>query len=288
MKIRLLIDCRLIFLYNYIEMSRKFYLTEEKLRTIVQEELGVALKVKEIGTEIYNRIKLEQNNGDVKVDDNSNLHFIYQDNYKNGYSKNDNTVYISKGFNNNDRELKNTIFHEVEHYWQTKNANKNFGEDNVYQVCVNGFDDDYYYYSCFCKAYYYCKKFEIDARCNGVYGEYRWKPKYKGNFEDFLKENELGQYLIILSRIKKLANTLDYNDDKVKFSIDRFIKNTGLKIDNFRKWFQNTSNNAYEYLYRQAVRIFTNITTLNEDLDIENLNTLDRKVIETNNINKKY
>lgn len=97
-------------MYNYVEMSRNFYLTENQLRYIIEEELGVALKVKEIGTEIFNRIKVGQVNGNVKVDDNGNedtLYFIYQDNSKNCYSKNNNTVYISSGFNNNDRELRN-------------------------------------------------------------------------------------------------------------------------------------------------------------------------------------
>ena len=145
-------------------MAKNFILTEEQIRYIISEELGIAKEVVNLTNTIETKIvQLMSNNIDrdvftVKTElSELTVDYLFKvfkslDEYydwynvtrrKNGYSYTENTIYLTVlkvGNYINNEDLVDTIQHECSHYWECKSSGKNIGS-NKYQSIIRGIEN---------------------------------------------------------------------------------------------------------------------------------------------------
>jgi hypothetical protein len=220
---------------------KKIFITEHQFNTLLNEELGIAKNVIAISDNIEKIVfpfldsdemkHSEQILDDLKLvlskhyfndmDDFSDLYYKNPEPFKNGYSKNDKTIYLPfitiDGILSVDN-IENTIQHEVEHYWQCKNK-KTPLSTNHYQELVSLIDNNNPYISTIAEIIFLSKKFEMDAEINGAFAELKTKTNIK-TINDVLKNTELGKLYENLKSKKTAINSWNYDSYIVKYSLN--------------------------------------------------------------------
>ena len=225
----------------YNKKMKRIIITEEQFNTLLNEELGIAKNVVIISDKIEKIVYPFLNSNELNhseqvlndlnlvlskhyfnnINEYSNSYYDNPENFKNGFSKDDNTIYLQ--FIIIDDALcidnkENTIQHEVEHYWQCKNK-KTPISTNHYQEIVKLIDNNNPYISTIAEIIFLSKKFEIDAEINGVFAELKTKDTIKTN-SDVLDNTEMGKLYEKLKNIKISINSWDYNSYIVKYSLN--------------------------------------------------------------------
>lgn len=263
-------------------MSKKIYITEAQLKNFITEKLGIAKKVVEISNEIEKHVYtfLDSNSAtkDIDIYDDLKLSLkklfyttieeFYSDYdkdntvYKNGYSFDDKTIYLTYVIINNvlsvGDNFENTIQHEVEHYWQCKQKGGTLSSPH-YQEITSLSSNDNPYISTITKLLYYSKKFEIDAQVNGAYAQIKNTNIVK-SIEDVFNYTELGKVKLLLMDIKNAIQSWDYNSYIVAqalntININKKIKNKKSKPFT-KKRLVSIANKTIGYLYSKTVKMF--------------------------------
>lgn len=252
---------------------KRIIITEEQFNTLLNEELGIAKNVVIISDRIekivypfLNSNKLnhsEQVLNDLKlvlskhyfnnIDEYNNSYYDNPENFKNGFSKDDNTIYLQFIIIDDALcidNIENTIQHEVEHYWQCKNK-KTPISTNHYQELVKLIDNNNPYISTIAEIIFLSKKFEIDAEINGAFAELKTKDKIK-TISDVLDNTEVGKLYEKLKNIKISINSWDYNSYIVKYSFN--IINLNKQVRGERK--KNITKNYLNKLLDNTIEYF--------------------------------
>ena len=286
-------------------MSKKIYITEQQLKNLITEKLGIAKKVVEISNQIekyvYSFLDCEDINQNIEICEDLKLSLkklfyatikeFYSDYekdktvYKNGYSYNDKTIYLTYVTINNvlsiGDNIENTIQHEVEHYWQCKQKGGSLSSPH-YQEITTLSSNDNPYISTIAKLLYYSKHFEIDAQVNGAYAQIKNTNIVK-SIDDVFNYTELGKVKSILTDIKKSVQSWNYNSYVVAQALN--IININKKIKNInskpftKKRLVSIANKTIDYLYVKTVKMFA--------LYIENEKFKKLKTLKTNFENGK-
>lgn len=234
-------------------------ITEERLDEIINEEMGIASEVEKTSDAIYNFIKL----GITEFPLNNNFKVVYSENVPyNGFSKEENTLYLKNDKSNSDTDLKNAIYHEVEHMWQIINKNGPLS-NNIYQTATLGAIHETGDYQAICQAYYFSRRFEIDAFCNGIYGEERESPFY-GSYEEFISQTNFK------GLFKKYQELLDYfsnnklDDNLFAKSWKLFLFRTKQDANKGPKQIIKWLESGYDYLKRKSARIYNLVISGNK------------------------
>lgn len=244
-------------------------INENKLRDIISESLGIAAKVITMTNEIEDNIISLYDSSDNNTNINETFYVgdlrvffrhYYVDNdyelndyeYVNGYSYSNNTLYLTyssvKGEDLNLEYLIDTIQHEVEHYWQCKNAKKDF-HTSKYQAIVDGRDSRNIFLSNICLLFYFNNRFELDAWVNGSYNLLR-KLNLK-TYKEYIEQTELKTLFETLENIEKSIKTI--NEKSQNFLM---AKNYIKKYNIFKKEFSKENlllllNRIEDYLYKK-------------------------------------
>jgi len=273
-------------------MSKKIIVNEkqyQKLLDLIKEELGISDEVKRITHEIEKKFNdevgemTENKHGiffvdDLKVEwklllfDNienfSTWYSINSEEYKNGYSTSENTMYltvIAIGDEYNISDTLDTIQHEVEHYYQTKMKKGSLSTEK-YQLAVQYFQSNNQYLSNFSKLIYFSKRFEIDAYVNDAYNSVRYKRV--NSYEDFIEKTELNNVLKTLTTIKKFFNNAPFNTPNF-LTMEKFIKENEFIIFNDEKELREKLNDiiekSYDYFLRKTAKVWVKIRKENEE-----------------------
>ena len=157
---------------------KRIFITEQQFNTLLNEELGIAKNVIAISDNIEKIVFPFLDSDEMKL---SESYYKNPEPFKNGYSKDDKTIYLPfitiDGILSVDN-IENTIQHEVEHYWQCKNK-KTPLSTNHYQELVSLIDNNNPYISTIAEIIFLSKKFEIDAEINGAFAELKTKTNIK-------------------------------------------------------------------------------------------------------------
>lgn len=287
-------------------MSKKIYITEQQFRQLLNEKLGIAKHVVEISTQIekyvYEFLDENINNKLFTINDELNVNLkklfynsiedFYSDYekdttiYKNGYSFNDKTIYLTFLIINNvlsyNDNIENTIQHEVEHYYQCVNSGKSFSTPQ-YQEISTLMTSSNPYISVISKLLYYSKKFEIDAQINGAYNEIKNNHNIISP-DDIFKTTELGLLKKILFDIKTAIESWNYESYSVLYALNTIninekIRNNKNKPYNKKK-LVNIINNTIDYFFRKCAKL---MSLHIENIKEKNLNNI-KKDLNNNNI----
>ena len=280
-------------------MSKIVILNEEqykKLQHFLKEEMGIANEVNRISAEIENKLLQEidilddDKEGVFHVDElkvkwklfildkNINFNDWYLQNYNeyiNGYSYDENTLYITILKINNSidmMEIRDSIQHEVEHYYQTKNNKGTFSTDK-YQKAIDNFDSNNLYLSYFSKLIYFSKKFEIDAYVNGAYNAIK-HTKIK-SYEEFLEKTNLGKLQELLMDISEVFQNLRLNTLEFYTLKDFIIKNKFISFSDdkkLKKRLIKLSQDSYDYFLKKTARAWVLIDRKNKNEAISVIN----------------
>ena len=190
-------------------MIKKIIVTENQFNIIITEALGIAKVVsdaskllkKELNQHLQEKNEGEFNFLDIKViykiysfnteEDFYNWYDVNYKKYINGYSFNDKTLYLTFiKINNilNIDMLDDTIQHELEHYYQTKMAGKDFSSEkygNAFEN-LNHYNDYIKYISL---IEYFSNHIEVDAFINGAYNSV--KSLKLNDYNDFIENTDL-------------------------------------------------------------------------------------------------
>ena len=252
-------------------------MTESQLRYIINEELGIANKVREISNELWTKYRKRELSGTL----NCGLDYeIVFDNSINGsigsYSNEENKIVVKiNPYYSENEDIYNSIFHEIEHYWQTKNANKSFGNNATYQMAYKILASDGsinlekdktlqiqpdidFDIRMICKIYYFTRKFEIDAYCNGIYGEFQGKKYYK-TINDFMREDCVYGIINEYKTLTTYANNFTTTNKTQNKALNFFVNNIAKLGNKPEKLIKSTTINAYNYLMYKLPRIYTKI-----------------------------
>lgn len=233
----------------------------DRAKAILQEEMGIAKQVVAYSNEIFDKIKKGEasfvlDNGVIV--EYGNIEGLC------GYSKDNNTLYISKDESATDFLLKSQISHEVEHMWQVMNKRGGLST-SPYQVAIDGIKRGYGSYQAICLLYYYSRKFEIDAFCNGVYASEYGADCYE-TFEEFVKNTELGQ---IFSRYQYLQNyfsDIEFEEPEFKWSWNTFCTKSNIKPKGEPKAIiLKLLLKGYDYLLKKSARIYSMLISENRN-----------------------
>lgn len=267
-------------------MSKKVIITEEQFKHLINEELGIVNNVVKITKLIQNEVfkaldkgkDITFNINDLKVvfkiHNINSIEELYEKygsgEIKDGYSYNENAVYISYiNFKDFDRyeqiiSLKNTIQHEVEHYWQCKNANKSF-VTKQYNNITNGLYNDNPIISTICKILYYAKHIEIDANVNGAYNEL--ENLNITTYDEFIEKTTLSK---LFNVFKENGNALrNWNINSFYFfdAVNYIKKNRIIGFETPEQLLDKLYNiflESKEYLIRKCARAYTLYVKNNE------------------------
>ena len=267
-------------------MGKKIFFTENQLKEILNEELGIAKLVSDYSRELkyilYNHIN-SSNEGEFDFKDIKIIYKVYNfnteeeyfdwiynntDNIINGYSFNNKTLYLTilKIKDNFDvRALDETIQHELEHYYQTKMAGKDFSSEkyqNLYKYI-----DDYNDYIKYISLIEYFNNIEIDAFINGAYNSVK-ELKVK-NYNDFIENTDLK---IIKNTFNDaynfFANCLfsgPFFIEMINFiNRNKLYKNSD-NLKSLRKNILNKIEEKYNYFIRKTSRTYALIIKENND-----------------------
>lgn len=198
-------------------MGKRIYLTETQFKNVLLEELSIADKVIKISKEILNTvlIKSEKSKGfnfkissgleiDVKIYSFSNnkefSNWIENGGVKHlysGFSYNENKIYLTAIEINGELDvstIENTIFHEVEHYFQSTKKRSTLYVSG-YDKIIDGMKNFNPIISTTCKILYYTKKSEIDAIINGFYSDIENFDLGRDSFKTIFEKTEIFKIL---------------------------------------------------------------------------------------------
>ena len=181
-------------------------LTEERIKEIIKEELGIAAEVSEVSNEIYTQIvddisKQESEKTDIcfitsgSITSNINnirvfVNYTYRNFFDKEFLENIDIDMITAGSSMfksqkfilcivdlygisgtiNKMEALNTIQHEVEHIYQEIKSNKRIpGNDNLYNKMRSDLEYGDINHQKVGKIFYLCLKSEQEAFINGIY-----------------------------------------------------------------------------------------------------------------------
>lgn len=290
-------------------MSKKIYITEQQFKNLITEKLGIAKKVVEISNQIekyvYSFLDCEDINQNIEICEDLKLslkklfyatieefYSEYENNnsiYKNGYSFNEKTIYLTFIVINNilniGDNIENTIQHEVEHYWQCKQKGGTLSSKH-YQEITSLVNSDNYYISTIAKLLYYSKNFEIDAQINGAYNEIKNRDDIN-DIDDVFKSTELGAIKMILTNIKNTVQSWDYNQYSVAHALNFINVNEKIrkrKCKPFtKKRLVNIVEKTIDYFYRKIAKMFTLYVENKKMKKVNNLknNIENDKIIKT-------
>lgn len=258
---------------------KKILITEEQLNMVLQEELGIAREVTKLCMDLkqilYNKIE-EAPEGEFNFLDIKVKYHVYSFNseqdfwnwfqvepslYINGYSYKDKLLIltiININGNYNVSMLNDTIQHELEHYYQTKNAKKSFVSSS-YKNAFNKMDDYNLYIKWIYNLEYYSKKFEIDAIVNGAYAVA--KDKELSDFNAFIEETELKDVKEKLYNIFDFFNNIKFDglfyNEMIGFILTNDLYKNCKDVSKLRKCILNKCQNAYDYFIRKSSRAYT-------------------------------
>ncbi|MBR6516922.1 MAG: hypothetical protein IKT40_08830 [Bacilli bacterium] len=283
-------------------------MTEEQVKLILAEELGIAKKVVNLTQEIQNNIFDSLNNNitnDNFLVDSNNLTISWKviefnneselyswldnniDQYINGYSKEKQTIYLTMLSINQTIDidnLKDTIQHEVHHYYQESKKPKNKNQE-AYNEVIKNFNAINPYLMHFARLMYFNNKFEIEAYVNGAYNVSINKDIE--SFDDFINSTDLKRIKEILNDGYNFFKNCDFNSYSfasllVFIKKYNFIKNNGdLKMlrDNILKLY----NNLYQYFIKKASRAYALIIKEKEKYKLD----FEKEKIKNLNFNTK-
>ena len=267
-------------------MGKKIIITEKQFQKILSEELGIADKVVCISKIIEKKIftSIEQNHSITfkandlnivfKIHNFNTIEELYKKYSSNeildGYSYSENTLYLSyiklNGYPKYEQmdAIKSTIQHEVEHYWQSKNAKKSLSTTQ-YQHIVNGLYSNNLIISTICKIIYYSKHIEIDAHVNGAYNQS--KEKNILSFDEFIEKTDLFQLFKTFKENEKSIDKWNY-ESYYFYDAVKYIKQTNiLKFNTIQELISKLKDillKSKKYLIRKTARAYTLYVKNNE------------------------
>lgn len=285
------------------------FINEDRIREIVIETLGIATKVINMTNVIEDKIfeiyKMSDGHSDIEVVfyvDELKVEFkhYYVNNieelnyfdFKNGYSYGDNTLYLTYGSVVGDtinlKYLVDTIQHEVEHYWQCKNAGKSL-YNNKQEALIDGKTSKNNYIRMFCVLFYLSNKFEIDAYVNGAFNVLR-KLNCR-TYKEFVEQTELKNFFGELKNIEDLIENGNFNSpeflicrdyfSRYGFSNKQLTKGNLLKVlNNIREYAYKKIGKAWIYYVKEGTKEYTNE-------ELEKMNPLERKLYHAAKHNEK-
>ena len=230
-----------------------------EVKTILNEEMGIANEVVKLSNEAYNCIKSGKN----KCVLSNGVKFEYGDfDGYSGYSAIKNKIQIDKSVNLTDSVLKDSISHEIEHMWQVLNKKSGL-HTQPYEVAIDGMRRGYGAYQAISMLYYYSRRFEIDAYCNGVYGSEQGK-SYYGTFEDFIDFTNLDGIFKTYNMLFAFFTEDTFNSSEFAYAWKEFVKRSKLKPNlDGKKVVLKLLKNGYRYLLRKSARLYSLIVSQN-------------------------
>lgn len=274
---------------------------DERIRKAVQESLGLATQVLKITQDIENEIiriyDASPKNGDIEktfyVGDLRVVfkhHFIgnepknsFNDIGKNGYAFDENTIYLynesSCGEEIDLNSLFDSVQHEVEHYWQSKNSKKKFSTSK-YQRIVDGMRSSNNVIYTVCFLLYLSRRIEIDAYVNGAYNILK-RYNYT-TYKEFIEKTDLIKIFKVLGNIENDIKNFKENTPIFRMAEiyvkDNGILNNGINkkkllilLDNTRKYLYKKIGRAWAYYVKEGDRILT-------EEDIKKMNSFEKKI----------
>ena len=277
-------------------MNKNIIITEEQFKKLLNEELGISKKVinitNEIEKEFYNFLNnIELNEYSCIIEDDLKVEFkklffnnmddfylAYNNNtdlYVNGYSYEDNTIYITILVVNNivlGDNIFNTIQHEVEHYWQCKNKKGPLATPHYIEVNTLC-DSNNKIISIIGNILYYSKRIELDAQINGAFNEIKNNYNIK-TIKDVYNNSELKYVRNKLLSYRETVLSWDFNSYPIfqainTINVNNKIRKEGNKPYN-KKRLINIIDKALDYFHRKTAKMFTlyieknNITNYNK------------------------
>lgn len=275
---------------------KKVILTEEQIKYLIEEERGIAKKVVELTNKIERTIQSINPNPfqsyQFKIDDllinfmltsfktlNDGYKWYLENKRNDGYSFDENCLYLTLIYVNNEcnySDFRNTIQHEVEHYWQCKNVGKKINNNRYNIITKESLYSDNPIISYICKLLYYSFEFEIDAYVNGAYNEAIKSNQIYNNYKDYIYNTGLKDIYTIL---KNSAQNLEkYSIENLYFlSSINYLKSVGvfsktLTPQQIIKKIEKKTNESFNYLIKQIGKTFSlyieNINMTNEQISI--------------------
>lgn len=258
---------------------KKVILTEEQVRYLMNEDLGIAKEVVKLTNIIEKDIYtlLEKNIKEKKFRVATEMSDLYVDfmfkyfnstdefyvwhsktHRNNGYSFEENTLYLTVlqfGNKIDYYDLTDTIQHECSHYWECKMKNKPISTDR-YQDIIKGMSNNNPIVAYLCKILYYCNKNEINSFVNGAYASAMKKKKEYKTYKDFIYDNLISDLYSTLKN--SYDNISKYNSQNTLFItacwylINHNIIKNYENFDKTKKYFQTVSKNGFKYLIRKV------------------------------------
>lgn len=273
--------------------QQAFILSEERIKQIITEELGVAQEVVSLANKIYSEIcrlleegvnkrvfNVKTGKSDVNVDffshtfENVDEYYTWVKNgWPNGYSYKQNTIFlnfISIKNTSSDEDLYDTIQHECEHYWESKNKGAAISTDR-YQNIIDGIQNRNPIVNYFCKVFYYCNKHEIDAFVNGAYASAMEKKKKYETYKDFILDNSTRELYFTLKNFRRHLLKYDYNNllfaAAMGFLSKKKIFYIGNNLEKSLEKLEKYVTKYYNYLIRQIGKVYSLYCIKMKELD---------------------
>ena len=257
---------------------KKVILTEEQVKHIINEELGIAKEVSNLSEiieeKIYNYLSKGINSGnfDVKTElSEFNVEFLFKvfrnkdemyewfkiNKISSGYSYEENKIYIVlyqlAGVVNYD-DFVDTIQHECSHYWECKMKGGPI-YNNYYQEIQRGMENKNPVVSTICKMLYYCNHNEITAFVNGSYKTAIRKNKKYTNYKEFIMDNGIKEVYTVL---KNSHDILSKYDDFNTLCLTAFLYFVSHKIipsystfDEMLNYLYKITEDGYNYFIKK-------------------------------------
>lgn len=261
-------------------MDNKLLISEERLKEIIKEELGIAKEVIELTKIIEDKLNLflksKKEKTIIKLKDDLKLNLkkfnftSYSElndwlklNYKevkDGFSFERKTVYLTiilvNGYCDTD-EIHDTIQHEVHHYFQAKKSGKSFSSEK-YQEVVRNINSDNEYIKYLNQILYFKSKFELEGWINGAYNSFKNKPIT--TYNNFIENTELYKIKNILKDVflffkNDSFNSWYFNSFLVYINKNKLYKET-LDLKELRIAILNDCQYTYDMFIRKSSRAF--------------------------------
>lgn len=271
-------------------MPIKVYLTESQLKKILNEELGIARKVLDL-TKIIARMVLDcyhnrvfNKHFKVSIGDKSlQVHFLHkvfdnkeglrtfinQGGLKNGYSKNENTLFLTsasiKGKKINEMDVLDTIQHEVEHWWQTTNAEKPL-YNTEYDFVQTHIKSSNWALSTICEVNYFTKHFEIDAYVNGAYSVLN-KEGIK-TCDEFIYKTNIKELILKYDELRYRISAITYESAEYQEAV-RIVNINQVKIKTDKKQMLKLLNDGEKYLKNKVGKAWTHYIAMNTSNNVD-------------------
>ena len=200
-----------------------------------------------------------------------------KNNRNDGYSFDEKKLYLTLTFINgvcDYNDLKNTIQHEVEHYWQTKNANKDFSNNRYSTIVRECFYSENPIVKYICTLLYYSYNFEIDANINGAFNVACKSIQKLTDYKTYIENTGLKNIYITLKNSHK--NLEKYSMENLYFlSSINYLKSLNVfpkkyqpkEIVNFLK---KKTKKSFHYLIKQIGKSFS--------LYLEKINLIEEQI----------